>query len=310
MFLRIGGIEMIGISLWENAYDSIEHGLEHLESAIKTDDPYHYKRVVLDFCHAAELLLKEILFRINPIYAFDKNDLFKKCTDPLKPTLEELYNCRSLEVQPLCAAVGKYVPELKKKHNANLKVYSEEASRLRNKIQHFCYESTIDEVRGILLKLSYKLLCPTFSYLDNAKKYEPLEKRLYEAFSMETVLEYHQAIYIQEKRNYEIGCCFSCGSYTLIITYDTNSGYPTTCECLACAFSQKDIINYDYRICPECDANSLLYSDELDGGICLWYKCANHRDGGVLTSMETCESCLEYKIEDVCNCVETEESVS
>ncbi|WP_404453979.1 hypothetical protein LG329_04670 [Virgibacillus necropolis] len=45
--------------------DSIEHGLEHLEAAIKNDDAYDYKRVVLDFCHAAQLLLKEILFRID-----------------------------------------------------------------------------------------------------------------------------------------------------------------------------------------------------------------------------------------------------
>ncbi|WP_191567591.1 hypothetical protein [Metabacillus idriensis] len=297
---------MIRITLWENAYDSIEHGLEHLEAAIKNDDAYEYKRVVLDFCHAAELLLKEILFRIDPIYAFDKNDLFKKCIDPLHPTIEELYSCRSLEVQPLCNAVEKYAPELKKQHNANLKVFSGEGSRLRNKIQHFCYNSTVSEVRGILLRLSYQLLCPAFSYIDTGKKYDPLEKRLYEAFSMETVLEYYQVMYDQEKRDYSIGCCYACGSYALIMTYDTKSGYPTSCECIACKFSQKHIQVEDYRICPECNGNALVYSEELDGGICLWYRCANHKDGGVLTSMEMCDSCNDYKIEDVCNCLETD----
>ncbi|WP_436864772.1 hypothetical protein [Bacillus fungorum] len=295
---------MIRISLWENAYDSIEHGLQHLETAITNDSAYDYKRVVLDFCHAAELLLKEVLFRINPIYAFDKNDLFKKCKDPLHPTIEELYLCRSLEVQPLCAAVEKYVPALKEQHNANLKVFSE-ASRLRNKIQHFCYKSTVSEVRGILLRLSYQLLCPVFSYLDTEKKYEPLEKELYEAFSMENVLNYYQTIYDQEKRDYSIGCCYACGSYSLIMTYDTKSGYPTSCECLACTFSQKDILLDQYRECPECSAYSLIYSEELDGGICLWYRCANHKDGGVLISMEMCDSCNDYKIEDACMCIET-----
>ncbi|WP_142312313.1 hypothetical protein [Bacillus wiedmannii] len=62
-----------------------------MEIAINNDNAYDYKRVVLDFCHAAELLLKEVLFRINPIYAFDKNDLFKKWQDPLHPTIGELY---------------------------------------------------------------------------------------------------------------------------------------------------------------------------------------------------------------------------
>ncbi|PES24637.1 hypothetical protein CN488_04580 [Bacillus anthracis] len=300
---------MIRITLWENAYDSIEHGLEHLEVAIRNDDAYEYKRVVLDFCHAAELLLKEILFRINPIYAFDKNDLFKKCIDPLHPTIEELYLCRSLEVHSLCAAVEKYAPELKKKHNANLNVFSTEASRLRNKIQHFCYKSTVSEVRDVLLRLSYQLLCPAFSYLDTGKKYDPLEKRLYEAFSMETVLEYYQVTYDKEQRDYSIGCCYACGSYALIMTYDTTSGYPTSCECLACKFSQKNILLEDYRTCPECGVNALVYSEELDGGICLWHRCANHKDGGILTPMEMCDSCNDYKIEDVCECLETEEPV-
>lgn len=293
---------MIEITLWENAYDSIEHGLEHFEDAINSDNPYDYKRAVLDFCHATELLLKEILFRINPIYAFDKNDLFKKCNDPLNPTIEELYSCRSLEVQSLCSAIEKYAPELKLEHKAKLNVFIE-ASKLRNKIQHFCYKSTASEVRSILLRLNYQLLCPVFSYLDTGKKYEPLEKRLYEA-SNEIVMEYHAAIYDKEKRDYENGTCFACGSYALIITYDSFSGYPNSCECFACKFSLENIQVEDFRECTECYVNSLVYSEELDGGLCLSYKCANHRDGGILTLMEICDSCKDYKIEDVCQCVE------
>lgn len=293
---------MIKITLWENAYDSIEHGLEHLESAISNEDVYDYKRVVLDFCHAAELLLKEVLFRKNPIYAFDKNDLFKKCEDPMHPTLEELYSCRSLDIQQLCDAVAKYAPELKIQYKVNLNVFSKEASRLRNKIQHFCYETTAAEVRGILLKLSYQLLCPVFSYLESKEKYDPLEKRLYDAFSMENVLNYFQDIYKKEKRDYEIGCCYACGSYALIMTYDSTTGYPHSCECVACTFSYQNIPVEEYRLCPECGANSIVYSSELDGGICLWYKCANHKDGGIVTDMEFCSSCQDYKIEDDCQC--------
>ncbi|UOE58281.1 hypothetical protein HPB58_13035 [Priestia filamentosa] len=298
---------MIKLTLWENAYESIEHGLEHLEAAIINNNAYDYKRVILDFCHAAELLLKEILFRINPIYAFDKNDLFKKCSNPLQPTLEELYSCKSLEISPLCQAVDKYVPEFRKTHKANLKVLSEQASKLRNKIQHFCYKSTVSEIRGILLKLSYQLLCPAFSYLDTQKEYDPLEQRLYEAFSVETVLDYYKKIYEKEKRKYEVGCCYACGSYALIITFGDNSGYPTSCECLACKFSQENILLEDYRTCPECDANALTFSEELDGGMCLWHRCANHKDGGILTSMERCANCNDYRVEDYCGCMEIEQ---
>lgn len=296
------GALLMNISLWENAYDSIEHGLEHLEAAIKKDDPYDYKRVVLDFCHAAELLLKEILYRINPIYAFDKNDLYNRCVDPLHPKIEELYLCRSLEVKSLCVAVGKYAPDFKKNYNANLTVFSDEAYKLRNKIQHFCYKSTVPEVRRILLRLSYQLLCPAFSYLNTGMKYDPLQKRLSDAFSIQHVMEYHETMYKNENRDYTIGYCYSCGSFALIITYNTRSGYPTSCECLACAFTQKNISVDDYRLCPECDGIALVYSKELDGGICLWHKCGNHKDGGVLTSMEMCNICCDFRIENKCNC--------
>lgn len=142
-------------------------------------------------------------------------------------------------------------------------------------------------------------------FLNASGKYDPLETRLYEAFSMENVLEYHRAIYDKEKRDYTLGICYACGSYALVINYETN-GYPNFCECLACNFSQKDILGEEYRECPECSINALVYSENLDGGICLNYRCANNRDGGVLTPMEMCYFCGEYKIEDICNCIETE----
>lgn len=289
---------MISVSLWENAYDSLDHGLDHLEKAVGTGNAYDYKRVVLDFCHAAELLLKEILYRKNPIYAFDKNDLFKKCNDPLNPTLEELYNCKSLEVNPLCEAIKKYVPEF----NANLKVYSGEASKLRNKIQHFCYSTTNDEVRRLLLKLSYQLLCPAFTYLNTNQLIAPLQKRLYEVFHIDEILNYHKGIMQATNEDFEIGFCYSCGSLGLFIIYDGYGSYPKSCECVACTYTKKNIQSDDFHECPECSANSLIYAEELDGGICLWYKCANNRDGGILTPMFICDICHEYRIEEVCNC--------
>lgn len=295
-------IVLNSITVWENAYDSIEHGLDHLEEAVKKDNPYDYKRAVLDFCHAAELLLKEILFRENPIYVFDKNDLFKKCKDPQKPTIEELYNCKSLEVSALCDTIKKYAPNFR----VNLSIFSAEASKLRNKIQHFCYAAKNDEVRALLLKLSYQLLCPAFSYLDTSKSYEPIQKRLYEIFSLDEILDHEKTQLNKDNKEYEIGVCFACGSYGLFIEYNGES-YPQECHCVACTYSKSNIHIDEYHECPECGGNSLIYCNELDGGICLLYKCANHRDGGILTPMEWCYECQDYRIEEKCICNKAEE---
>ncbi|MDA2480184.1 hypothetical protein ACS2TZ_27125 [Bacillus cereus group sp. Bce025] len=286
------------ISLWENCYDSINHGLSHLEEAVKTGNIFDYKRAVLDFSHAAELLLKEMLFRINPVLVFDKNHLFEKCLDPMNPTLDELYNCKSLEVNPLCNAVKKYIPEFE----GNFNIFSSQTAKLRNKIQHFCFTVDKDEIREILLKLSYQLLCPAFHYLDYGESYDPIENRLRNIFSCDENMKEQISLLKKIGSEYELGVCFACGSYSFFIEYNGKS-YPERCYCTSCNYSKEKIHNEIYYVCPECTVGSLLYCKELDGGICLNYKCANHRDGGILTPMEWCYECQDYRIEDECSCM-------
>lgn len=299
----------MSITLWENAFDSIEHGLDHLQKAIKTDNGFDYKRTVLDFCHATELLLKEVLYRINPIYVFEEKSLRRNCKDPLNPTLQELYSCKSLDVKGLCAAINTHVPDLTSpKSRLNLGVYSEEASHLRNKIQHFCYNVTNDEVRSILLRLSYQVLCPLFTYLDKDKEYEPLQQRLYEIFAVDEIIDHYKTeLQSRGKTDYEIGVCYACGFYGLFIEYDSYGSYPVNCECVACSFKIENISGEDFHECPECSAPSLVYNEELDAGLCLWHRCPNQKDGGVVTSMTWCSKCREYKIEDNCKCTKDED---
>ncbi|MFX3643284.1 MAG: hypothetical protein ACE3L7_32330 [Candidatus Pristimantibacillus sp.] len=294
----------LGFSLIENAYDSLDHGIEHLEKAVKEDNPFEYKRAVLDFCHAAELLLKEVLFRINPIYVFDKNDLFKRCKDPLNPTINELYTCKSLEVNPLCEAIKKYAPDLSANTGANLNVFSNTAAPFRNKIQHFCFETSEKEVREILLKLSYQLLSPVYKYLDMDKEFDPIMERLYVAFQMENVINYHSEELRVQNKAFDIGSCFSCGLYGLFLLFDNSTGYTNSCHCAGCGFSLPKIPIEEYRVCPECSGYTLIYSSELQGGVCTYYRCANHKDGGILISMEFCTDCHDYKVEEECKCTE------
>ncbi len=108
---------MMKFLLYENAFDSISHGFEHLSLAEKSGDKRDYKYALLSVFQGVELLLKQLLCFKNIIYLFDKNSLFDHCVDPLKPTLEELFNCKSLEINKLCNEVKKHYPATFKSSN-------------------------------------------------------------------------------------------------------------------------------------------------------------------------------------------------
>jgi hypothetical protein len=113
--------------------------------------------------------------------------------------------------------------------------------------------------------------------------------------------------FLRQPQNFTRGCCFKCGSYSLFIVYETS--YPIEFYCSSCIYKRNNIASYEYFECPECNVLSLLYDNELEGGICLNHRCANHRDGGILIDMQFCTYCETYKIEDICNCNRKENCV-
>lgn len=103
------------------------------------------------------------------------------------------------------------------------------------------------------------------------------------------------------EENFSRGCCHNCDNNSMFIFYD-NESYPTRFYCTSCPLERNDIDISEFRECPECGVNSLVYNENLFAGICLNNKCANHTDGGILIDMEYCENCENYKIEENCDC--------
>jgi HEPN domain-containing protein len=155
---------MIKYTLLENAIDSIENGIEQLEKAVKTSEKKYYKYSILNLFQGAELLLKEILVQKNRIIIFDKNSLFKKCVDPLNPKIEELYNCKSIDINEICSELKKHYPS--KFDNISRKVI-ENMSRERNKIQHFAIDIDSTTIKTSLIKLYGKVIKPCFEILND-----------------------------------------------------------------------------------------------------------------------------------------------
>jgi hypothetical protein len=66
-------IDMHKFNLIENASDSLEHAIQHMQP-VRENSPGDWKRIIVDFAHVIELLFKEKLRRIHPLFVFKNID--------------------------------------------------------------------------------------------------------------------------------------------------------------------------------------------------------------------------------------------
>ena len=296
---------MIKISLYENAFDSILHGLEHLEIAKNKDSKTDYKHALLALFQGVELLLKQLLYLKSHIYVFCKNSLYKKCKDPLNPTLEELFKCKSLEIGELCREVKKYYKELR-----SLKIV-EDLAKERNKIQHFATDFDEKKLVEDIIKLNYKVITPSLRIIgeeveDLDIKKDELNMKIKSIFSLWDIADKEEKILNLDSKIFSRGGCPGCGNYSLFIIFKEGS-HPTSYYCTSCNHSEEEIDISELHICPECGWPSLMYSEKLGGGICLCDDCSFCKESEVV-DMVYCDICNTYKAEGICECNIDDES--
>jgi len=295
---------MLEMLLCENAFDSINHGFIHLNLAEKEGDEKDYKQALLSIFQGTELLLKQLLCLKNPILMFDKNSLYDKCVDPLKPKLEELFECKSLEVNKLCSEVKRIYPLEHK--SINFKVI-EKAARERNKIQHFGIQIQQENIQLLILELYNRVIRPAFIIIgtiieDNDNSYNDyFNEKLNLIFNFFAIADREEDWLKTQNKNFIRMNCHHCGNFSLFVFYDHQS-FPVRHYCSSCNNSMDKIDSDEFLICPECSGLSLIYDESIEAGTCLWYKCANNKDGGILVEMEYCTDCQEYRIEKKCKC--------
>lgn len=112
----------------ENALDSLEHAIEHLNNMPTAPNAGTFKRIILDLSHVAELLFKERLRQIHPAFILSDIDKYPSTSAHTVTAADAL---KRLE------KIGRV--EFKDSDQSALKTIREK----RNEIEH--YEFSIDE---------------------------------------------------------------------------------------------------------------------------------------------------------------------
>ena len=282
---------LVKFSLIENALDSIDLGLDYFYDATKEFTPRKYKQCLINMFHGSELILKEILSRVNIILIFDKNSLFKICKAPMTPTEDESYKLKSIDINSLCDEVMKHYSEEFKGKLGIVKGLAKE----RNKIQHFAIEILPEILSKLLSSLYIEVFKPSFriilSEIDYVNQYNSIiEKQIIGAEQ--------KFLKIQGDTDNYLALCPSCENHSHFILYK-GTGYPVETYCICCDYKNEDIDMSDYLDCPECGFPSLIFDKENNAGVCLNDKCYYGKEGGFV-EMEPCENCDGFIIEGSC----------
>lgn len=294
---------MIKFTLIENSLDSIEQGLEFLKAAEKDNNKSAFKHALLCLFQGAELILKEVLVLVNTITIFDKNSLFKYCIDPMNPTMDELYKCKSIDINGIGQELRKHYPAIFT--NSNIKVLETLAIE-RNKIQHYAIEIAPEELTKNLIELYLKVIKPAFRLVQNSE-YDSAVSGVDLGEINDRIVRFEQSfLNVKIGDGFYVGMCPVCKNSHHFIIYEGDS-FPRYTYCISCNYELSDIgiLQTEYHTCPECNASSLVYDEQNQAGVCLWKKCYYCKEGGFV-EMEPCKNCDGFEIEGKCEkcCVE------
>jgi hypothetical protein len=237
-------------TLIENALDSLEHAIVHLN---KSNDltKGDFKRVILDLSHVAELLFKERLRMIHPAFVLAKVDQYPSTTaHTVSATL-------ALERLQKIGGVS-----FKEGDQAALKTIRDK----RNEIEHYEFAISKDEARvliGNILVFLFRFSSEEVGLdWDWRKNDDPTWSKLNE------FAEFYEAHYAEteeriENKGIETLYCPTCRNDT----YDTGNHVCLLCghcgnilECSACKcqFVSSDWYNNEINLCPSCDREDRL----------------------------------------------------
>jgi len=233
-------------TLVENALDSLDHAISHLNVMSEVSIAGTFKRVILDLSHVAELLFKERLRQIHPAFVLSDVDKYPSAT---------AYTVTAADALKRLQRIGEV--EFAESDQSALKTIREK----RNEIEH--YEFSIDEaeanvVIGSVLAFIFRFATdevgldwserrindPAWTRLNQYAEFYEIEKtRVLSALGEGGIPAMECPMCSNETFDMEAEVCVLCGHREPIL------------QCRSCKadYIQSNVEYEDAGVCPECE---------------------------------------------------------
>jgi len=234
------------LTLVENALDSLEHAISHLNAMPKAPTAGMFKRIILDLSHVAELLFKERLRQIHPAFILSDVEKYPSATAHTVTAADALRRLQK---------IGEV--EFNEADQSALKTIREK----RNEIEH--YEFSIDAteakvVIGSVLAFTFRFASDEVG-LDWARRRieDPAWKRLNE-YAEFYELEKARVLETLEGSDIPTMECPICGNETFDMEADVCALCGHREPVLQCKSCKADYLysNVEYEeagLCPKCE---------------------------------------------------------
>ena len=232
-------------TLIENALDSLEHAIDHLNDpgGLKKGD---YKRVILDLSHVAELLFKERLRKIHPAFVLSNVDKFPSkmaCTIGAAEALQRLQKIGGVEFKDEDQAALRTIREKRNEiEHYEFSISEKEARVVIGNVLVFIFRFSFDEIG--LNWADRRINDPKWSKLNEfAEFYEAQRAHIMDTLADSTIPTLECPICHNDTFDIECETCVLCGHREEIL------------ECRLCkeSYLYSDVEYENAGLCPKCE---------------------------------------------------------
>jgi len=234
------------LTLVENALDSLEHAISHLNAMPNAPTTSSFKRIILDLSHVAELLFKERLRRVHPAFILSDVDKYPSAIAHTVTAAEALRRLQRIGGVEFNEADQSALKTIREKRNEiehyEFSIDATEAKVVIGSVFAFIFRFAKDEVG--LDWAERRIEDPTWKRLNEFAQFYKIEKaRVLKTLEDNDTPTMECTICGNETFNTEAEVCALCGHREPVL------------QCRSCKadYFYSDVEYEEAGLCPQCE---------------------------------------------------------
>ena len=234
------------LTLVENALDSLEHAISHLNAMPKSPTAGTFKRIILDLSHVAELLFKERLRQIHPAFILSDVDKYPSATAHTVTAADALRRLQRIGEVEFTEVDQSALKTIREKRNEiehyEFTIDASEAKVVIGSVLAFIFRFATDEVG--LDWAGRRIEDPAWKHLNEYAEFYEIEKaRVLDALNGSSIPTMECPMCGNETFDIEAEVCVLCGHSEPVL------------QCKSCKedYLYSNVEYEDAELCPQCE---------------------------------------------------------